>query len=234
MLTGQKKFGLTNNALKIVAMLTMLVDHIGVYLYPNCEILRIIGRIAFPIFAYMIAEGCRYTKNRGEYLGMIAALGVVCQIVFFVAMGSLYQGILITFSMSILCIYAIDYYVKKQNATSCILMIFVILEVFFLTAVLPRMETLGDYDVDYGLVGIVLPIAVYYMPSKIYKLAAVAGLLLSMGLQDGGIYWYALLSLPFLALYNGERGKYKLKYLFYIFYPLHLVVLFFVGILIGV
>lgn len=234
MLTGQKKFGLTNNALKIVAMLTMLVDHIGVYLYPNCEILRIIGRLAFPIFAYMIAEGCRYTKNRGEYLGMIAALGVVCQIVFFVAMGSLYQGILITFSMSILCIYAIDHFAKKRNATSCILMIFVIFEVFFLAAVLPGLETLGDYDVDYGLVGILLPIVVYYMPGKIYKLAAVAGLLLSMGLQDGGIYWYALLSLPLLALYNGERGKYKLKYLFYIFYPLHLVVLFFVGILIGV
>ena len=69
------------------------------------------------------------------------------------------------------------------------------------------------------------------MPKKAYKLAAVAGVLLSMGLQDGGIYWYAMLSLPFLALYNGERGKHKLKYMFYIFYPAHLVLLYVIGML---
>ena len=227
----KKRWGLTGNQLKLIAMLTMLIDHIGVYLYPNLEILRIIGRISFPIFAYMIAEGCRYTRNRGEYLGMIAALGVICQVVFYVAMGSLYMGILITFSLSILCIYAVDNFLKKRNVVSGILMVFTLVEVLFLVKVLPGMATLTDYDVDYGLVGIVLPIAVYYMPKKAYKLAAVAGVLLSMGLQDGGIYWYAMLSLPFLALYNGERGKHKLKYMFYIFYPAHLVLLYVIGML---
>ena len=51
-----KKFGLTNNQLKIIAMLSMLADHIGVQLFPDLQILRIIGRLALPIFAYMIAE----------------------------------------------------------------------------------------------------------------------------------------------------------------------------------
>ena len=231
MLTQEKKWGLTNNQLKLIAMLTMLIDHIGVYLYPDVMLLRIIGRISFPIFAYMIAEGCRYTKNRGEYLGMIAALGVICQVVFYVAMGSLYMGILITFSLSILCIYAVDYFLKKKDFASGLLMVFTLLEVLFLVKILPSMATFTDYDVDYGLVGIVLPIVVYYMPKKLYKLAAAAGVLLSMGWSSGGIYWYAMLSLPFLALYNGQRGKHKLKYMFYIFYPAHLVLLFFIGML---
>ena len=57
-------FGLSGNALKIIGAITMLIDHMGVVLFPGIAILRIIGRISFPIFAFMIAEGCRYTKNK--------------------------------------------------------------------------------------------------------------------------------------------------------------------------
>ena len=78
------KFGLTNNQLKIIAMVSMLLDHVGLLFFPNVAIFRILGRIAFPIFAYMIAEGCRYTKNRAKYLGMIAAMAIVFQVVYFV------------------------------------------------------------------------------------------------------------------------------------------------------
>ncbi|MBR6552622.1 MAG: hypothetical protein IKT89_07260, partial [Clostridia bacterium] len=62
-----KKFGLTNNQLKIIAMFSMLLDHIGKVLLPQYPILQIIGRLAFPIFAFMIAEGCFYTKNKTRY-----------------------------------------------------------------------------------------------------------------------------------------------------------------------
>ena len=75
------RFGLTNNKLKIIAMISMLIDHIGVALFPYVEIFRIIGRLAFPIFAYMIAEGCRYTKNRKKYLGIILGMAIVFQLV---------------------------------------------------------------------------------------------------------------------------------------------------------
>ena len=102
------KFGFTNNQLKIIAMVSMLCDHIGILFFPGLEIFRIIGRIAFPIFAFMIAEGCRYTKNRAKYLGMIMAMAIAFQAVYFVAMGSLYQGSLVTFSLAIILIYAID------------------------------------------------------------------------------------------------------------------------------
>ena len=84
--TKKRKFGLTNNQLKIIAMVSMLLDHVGLLFFPEEPIFRILGRIAFPIFAYMIAEGCRYTKNRAKYLGMIAGMGIVFQLVYLVAM----------------------------------------------------------------------------------------------------------------------------------------------------
>ena len=78
------KFGLTNNQLKIIAMISMLIDHVGVVLFPKLKILRIIGRLAFPIFAYMIAEGCQYTRNRFKYLLIIAGMGITYQVVYFI------------------------------------------------------------------------------------------------------------------------------------------------------
>ena len=58
---------LTGNALKILAAIFMTIDHIGVMLFPRMLILRIIGRLALPVFAFMIAEGCKYTRNKKKY-----------------------------------------------------------------------------------------------------------------------------------------------------------------------
>ena len=70
-----KKFaGLTGNQLKLLALFAMTCDHVGLQLLPQFIILRIIGRLAAPLFAYMIAEGCRYTHNRGRYLGRLLGM----------------------------------------------------------------------------------------------------------------------------------------------------------------
>ena len=74
---------LTGNALKIIAAASMTLDHIGVILFPQVEILRILGRLALPIFAFMIAEGCKYTRNRRKYFGMVFGLGTVCLVVYY-------------------------------------------------------------------------------------------------------------------------------------------------------
>lgn len=79
----KERTGLTGNQLKLIAMAAMTLDHIGVYLLPQALILRIIGRLALPIYAYMIAEGCRYTRSRKQYLLRIAGLAAVCQAVYF-------------------------------------------------------------------------------------------------------------------------------------------------------
>ena len=233
------KFGFTNNQLKIIAMVSMALDHIGLLFFPSADIFRILGRIAFPIFAYMIAEGCRHTKNRAKYLGLIAGMGILFQVVFFVAMDSLYQGILVTFSLAIITIYAIDGILKSKKLWATLASIaslaFVAVFVFFLPSLLKG----TDFDLDYGLWGILLPIAVYYLPNRLWRTVGIALLLLARAIHYtifpislGLLQWFSLLSVLFLALYNGERGKAKMKYVFYIFYPAHLVILYGIAILI--
>ena len=112
------KLGFTNNQLKIIAMIAMLIDHIGAYLFPQVRWLRIIGRLAYPIFAYMIAEGCHHTKSRIRYFLQMAGLAAICQLVYYIAMGSLYQCILVTFSLSVVIIYAIDNFRKHKGVLS--------------------------------------------------------------------------------------------------------------------
>ena len=113
MLTKLRKWfnvgALSNNQLKMIALVCMTIDHIGAYILTDCIILRIIGRISFPIFAYMIAEGCTYTKNRKKYLGIMAITAFLYQTAYFVITGSLAQFILVTFTLSILLIYVTDY-----------------------------------------------------------------------------------------------------------------------------
>ena len=75
--------GLSGNTLKIIALIAMTLDHLCLLVFPEMQWFRIIGRIAMPIFAYMIAEGCRYTKNKVKYFLMVFVLGVICQVVYF-------------------------------------------------------------------------------------------------------------------------------------------------------
>ncbi len=237
--TKKLKFGLTNNQLKIIAMVSMLLDHMGLLFFPEIDIFRILGRIAFPIFAYMIAEGCRYTKNRAKYLGMIGGMGILFQIVYFVAMQSLYQGILITFSLAIITIYAIDGILKGEKLWIRLTSVCALLLVAVFVFVLPHLLSGTDFALDYGVWGILLPVIVYFMPSRPWQVGGASLLLLARAIYYGffstplvPLQWWSLLTLPLLFLYNGERGRAKMKYVFYIFYPAHLVILYGIAILI--
>ena len=225
-----KKFGLTNNQLKIIAMLAMLSDHVGKVLLPQYSILQIIGRLAFPIFAFMIAEGCYYTRNKLRYFLTIFLLGLGCQTVYLVAEKSLYQNILITFSLSIIIIFSLENYRIKREKTFGEILFFTILTVFIIVIVLPVALIDQGFVIDYGVCGVLLPVAIFYAPDKLRKLIFSAGLLILLTLDlGGGIQWFSLFALPLLALYNQKRGKYNIKPLFYIFYPAHLVVIYFLA-----
>lgn len=225
-----KKFGLTNNQLKIIAMVSMLFDHVGKELLPQYPILQIIGRLAFPIFAYMIAEGCFYTKNKIKYFLTIFILGTGCQIVYSIAEHSFYQNVLITFSLSIALIFSLENFRIKKEKLSGIILFFTVLIVSILTIVLPLLLEEYGFQIDYGIYGVLLPVAVFYGKDKERKIVYAIGVLALLAHSfGGGIQWFSLLSVPILALYNQKRGKYNIKPLFYIFYPAHLVVIYLIS-----
>ncbi len=212
---------LSGNQLKLLALVAMTCDHVGLAIFPGCRILRIIGRLAFPIFAWMIAEGCLYTRNRKRYLLQMAALALLCQVVYFFAMDSLYMCVLVTFTLSIALIYLLDYGRNKR----WLIFLAGLLAVWFLSEQLPQLLPSTDYRIDYRLPGILLPVLIYWGRSKAEKLLLTALGLLWLALTFRHLQWYGFLALIPLALYSGKRGKWRMKYLFYIYYPLHLVVI---------
>lgn len=220
--------GLSGNQLKLIALAAMTMDHIGVQFFPGNELLRIIGRLALPIFAYMIAQGCHYTRNKSRYLLTIAAVALVCQLVYFFAMRSLYQCILVTFSLSICLIFALDAIKQNPTPANAVIAALAFFSVWFICETLPTL--LPGFHVDYGFFGVLLPVLIWLGKGKWQSigLCAFGLILLSIG-KD--IQWFSLLTIPLLCLYNGTRGKVKMKYLFYIYYPAHLALLYLVSLI---
>lgn len=233
-----KKLRLTGNTLKLIAAFSMLLDHIGIILFPRVIAFRIIGRLAFPIFAFMIAEGCRYTKNKAKYFLMIFSLGILCQVVYYLFDRSLYMCVLITFTLGILMCFSLE---NAKNALFSsaslavrLMSVLLFLLTVALTYLLNRLLT-----IDYGFWGSILPVfPILLQPPKQNAprwwqeldsitsrvlLFAIGLLILSVHL--GGIQIYSMVAIAFLLLYSGKRGKGKMKYFFYIFYPAHLAIL---------
>ncbi len=228
---GKLKIGINGNQLKLIAAFAMVCDHVGRQILTQYDFLIIIGRISFPIFAYMIAEGCRYTKSRVKYLGLISGLAIGCQAIFYIAIGALYQNTLITFSLSLITVFCLENFLQKKNFISGIIAIAELAAVLFICLILPEIVKQG-FTIDYGIAGVLLPVIVYFMPEKWGKIAAVAAVIITVSIIWKDNQWYALFSLPFLCFYNGERGKFNLKYFFYIFYPAHLAIIYLISMII--
>lgn len=210
------KLGLNGNALKVLAMVSMFIDHFGMIFFPYVIAFRIVGRLAFPIYAYLIAEGCKYTHDRRRYFLQMLVLGVVCSAVYIVVEDYVYLCILMTFSVSILLIYLLDY-VKLLPKKRWWM---------FLLGLVGAWLACSLVEFDYGYFGVLVPVFAYLSEKRHIKLGlfTVGLLLLSLSINNG-VQWYSLVAVLPIALYNGERGKLNLKWFFYLFYPLHLAVL---------
>lgn len=219
--------GLTNNQLKMIAVVSMTVDHIGHILFPQILWLRMIGRLAFPIFAYMIAQGCQHTRSMGKYFASMAGTALLCQLVMYGMADSLYQTVLVTFSMSIGFCWLLQKLKKEQSFLWALMTVLGCAGVYVVCNVLPEVLWHTDYSVDYGLVGVLIPVTVYLAGTKTRQLVVLALGLVALAL-DPYVWegqWLALLSVILLAFYNGQRGKWKLKWFFYLYFPLHTAIL---------
>lgn len=238
--------------IKIIAAVSMLADHTGMILFPDALWLRIIGRLALPLYALCIAEGFRHTRNRLKYFLRIFILGALCQIVYAFVSDGLYLGILLTFSISMILLFFLDALLcacrgEKNPICKGWEKLFhrlpgrtgsIVLCALCFTAALAGVITLTVFvQVDYGLTGILFPVLVYLGGSTRLGrwIGASAGtVMLACNLEGSSTprVW-SLLAIAPLALYNGQPGKYKLKYFFYVFYPAHLVILYAIELLIA-
>lgn len=236
------KYGIfSNNVLKIIACITMLIDHMGVILFPQYPMFRIIGRIAFPIFAFLLAEGCFYTKNKIRHLAVISCFAVVMQLVLYMATKMTDFNIFIPFSISIALCYLVDYIDKFFKEKKILIAVLLIVLVVGALVILYLFNANTTYlFMNYGIFSIYLPFVIYILRKYIKYVHIFLSIIIicitMVLLHYFTIYqyqFYGMISCVFILLYNGKKGKLNLKYLFYIFYPLHMVILYAIAMFIG-
>lgn len=226
--------GFSASALKIIACIFMAIDHIGAYLFPYIIWFRVAGRIAFPIFAYFIAEGCSYTRNKTKRFLLLFVPGVLFDIVYFIVFKEQYGNIFLTFSLSVILIYALQF-LKKNFSSHCVGKAFLSAGVFF--ALIGGVWGINRiYHVDYGFYGVLVPLFAAFFEGddkRDLRLVSFSAALILLAVRKGfsNVQVWSLMAVPLLALYNGEPGVKKFKYGFYVFYPLHLVVIWLIGLI---
>ena len=234
--------------LKIIACVAMLIDHIG-FQY-GIMAFRAIGRIAFPIFVYLLCNGYKHTSNRRRYALRLAVFAILSQIPFSLFCYGVYfqnhGNVMFTLLMAFLCIWSADELWNNPKLRWIFLLPTVI--VFFA-------YHLGWMSSDYGAKGILLALVFYFFDGRSFskRVLTAIGMLIAVYYKfilalAGGLAQYAftmnfvmpqlsqweryqafsLLALIFIFGYNGKKGKYSgkiLQYGFYAFYPLHQLVL---------
>lgn len=236
---------MNNSMLKIIACLLMLIDHMGAALFPEAIIMRMIGRLSFPIFAYLIAIGYSKTNSFSKYLYRLFIFAVVSQIPFSLAFSeeisihsfsdflrflvgtpSPHLNIFFTLAIGLIAIRVWD---KGESIIGKIV------------AVSALGITAQVFSTDYGIYGVAMIVAFYiFRYSKIktvisqtivFLLFYASQILLAISNYPGisvKLIWFnqalSILALVFIFSYNGEKGR-NIKYLFYAFYPIHLLVI---------
>lgn len=243
MTENRKKTGISGSTLKIIALVSMFIDHMAVslievnygnknsFLYdlPWSEdtilqvnvVLREIGRLAFPIFCFLLVQGAMYTHDRKRYLRNMAVFALLSEIPFDLAFHNTLwygnsQNVFFTLTLGLISIYLLDWWKGKEWISFGIVAVVAVLAYFLRT--------------DYGASGVILIVFfwLFRFEEKLRNILCSVWMIVGINLSEAaGI----LAFLPIHA-YNGERGR-QLKYFFYLFYPVHLLVLFGVRVFLG-
>ncbi len=217
---------MTTNQLKVLAVVTMLIDHMGYIFFPQMIIWRVIGRLAFPIFAFLIANGYKHTRNVYRYGLRLLIFAMLSEVPFDLAFSGQvlefnHQNVFFTLFLGLVAIAIYD----KTSSISPVIGI-VVGYLIGMTA-----QFMGT---DYGLFGVFMILGVYIMQTRTYQVIALIVINVLMGwvyYASGGTFLQAFAAIGALILfaYNGKKGKVKgIKYLFYGIYPLHLLLFYFV------
>jgi len=206
--------------LKWIAIITMTVDHVGVILYPEFTVLRFIGRFSFPLFAYLLILGMENTRNIRYYFTRLFIFALISQVPFFLALGyGPFDSLNIFFTLSSGLLFV--YFFKKSS-------VFVLVPVFA-SLVLPF---------DYSIYGILVIGCMYILKKNTKFGVASLALLNTLFLVPWSIQFLSISAIPLILLHkNGSLNITKetteqftiplwRKYFFYVYYPLHLTLLY--------
>ncbi|MBP3609903.1 MAG: hypothetical protein J6J42_06160 [Lachnospiraceae bacterium] len=242
----KKQTGLTGFQLKLIALCTMFIDHIGAivleqgllpritnsvflgvsldylptdyqfFSYVNL-VLRLIGRLAFPIYCFLLVEGFLHTRSIPKYALRLGLFAVISELPFDLALFDTWfdlrtQNVFFTLLFGLLTLWGMKWLETLPPQQ----------QPFRYLLALTGMMLAEFVQTDYGAFGVLLLIVLYLFRSS-RKWQSIAGAVLTL--------WQSFTApLAFLCtyFYNGERGKTFPKYVFYTFYPLHLLLLYFV------
>jgi len=219
-----RKFDFGRELLKIIAIVTMVIDHVGRILYPDLLFLQVIGRLSFPLFAYLVVLGVESTKKPRKYMATLLIFALVSQVPYFLAFGiQPFERLNILFSLFLSAVTI--YYYNKRSPLAFVPLL---LSIFLMTE--------GSYYVVLTAVGMKLL-------KDIPKLGILA--LVALNLQflfisdvETQIQMLALFAVPLIFLHIKGKLKKEIlipenslaystrKYFFYAFYPLHLALLY--------
>ena len=204
--------GLSGSALKVIALVSMTLDHIAYYLMDKSiayDAMRTVGRMAFPIFAFLLVEGYVHTSSVRKYALSLFSFALVSDIPWWLLNHDNTHNVFFTLLLGLIAIEGMSK-IDNKPLLWCVLMITICAIATFL-------------HVDYEYSGILLICAFHiFKPDKVTKC-----LLATLFMYQHGVIglW---LGLAVILCYNGQRGFIKgqyAKYLCYAYYPLHLVLL---------
>ena len=236
------KLNRDTNFIKIAAMVAMFIDHAGKMLFPQYRVMRIIGRLAFPIYAYCLSVGVVHTRDFVRYVERMLFLALISQPLYAVAMGHSNQTMyLYSFTEKPLQA-AVQFYTYSWNKPSILLALIVGLVAIWsirerrlvLTLAIAVLTWLIQDKLDYGWKGVVLMVLFYLFCDKpLLSFPLVVAFMFWWGtLSSGyrlfsvrfGTQMFALMALPFIYIPMHTGIKLN-KWVFYLFYPAHLVVI---------
>ncbi len=221
---------MNRNVLKIIALISMIIDHIGLVFFPEYIVFRLIGRLSFPIFAFFIAEGWYYTHSKKKYTLLMFVFMLVSWLPYCLALDLPFYTVNVmgVFLLSILGMFLIDRI--RLNNSKKLIYIASFCMLIFVCFILEGLEI-----ITMGVLGVVLPIVFYAFKERLVARFVSAFLvLLVMAITiiatepisfEAFRQFFGLLALIPILCYNNNVGRLKLKYLFYITYPLHLIII---------
>ena len=218
---------LDGTALKLIAMVSMVLDHVGDMFFPGVTWLRAAGRIAMPLFSFCIAEGYSHTRSRDRYLLRMGAFALVSEVPFDLAFsgrpGLGHQNIMLTFFLSILALRLYDRIRGAEDPDTgrgktgkTVLGVLAVCAMAGLAVALRA---------DYSCFAVIAVFLFYVLRRRHPLIRSGAGVAFLALTRTVGYYQATGLSFLPLALYNGKKGR-GLKWLFYVFYPGHLLLLY--------